>query len=295
MTTPSHSMLKADLLLLVVTVLAAISWMFSKEALNGFPPLLFIGVRFLFAGLLLAGPGWKSLQRLTPQQWKASSAVGILFGIAMSTWIMGLFSATNLGEGSFITSLAVVLVPLVSWIFFRDRISRANWIALPLAFAGLALLSLQHGFRPELSQVLFFIAALLLSLTFILNGRADSHVPALALSSIQLSIVGIVALVLSAGFEDWPSVWTGDMWWWLFLSVTVGTAARFFIQTYAQSMTSPSHAAVIMIVEPVWTSLFAAMWFGERMEASQLAGCGLIFLALIVNRWKAVRLWLKRA
>jgi drug/metabolite transporter (DMT)-like permease len=85
------------------------------------------------------------------------------------------------------------------------------------------------------------------------------------------------------------------MWWWLFLSVTVGTAARFFIQTYAQSMTSPSHAAVIMIVEPVWTSLFAAMWFGERMEASQLAGCGLIFLALIVNRWKAVRLWLKRA
>ncbi|TNC84380.1 MAG: EamA family transporter, partial [Thalassolituus sp.] len=44
-----------------------------------------------------------------------------------------------------------------------------------------------------------------------------------------------------------------------------------------------------------WTSLFAAMWFGERMEASQLAGCGLIFLALIVNRWKAVRLWLKRA
>ena len=280
------------MLLLLVTVLAAISWMFSKEALNGFPPLLFIGVRFLMAGLLLAIPGYKALRTINASQWKASTAVGLLFGVAMSTWIMGLFNATHLGEGSFITSLAVVLVPLISWLFFRDRISRASWIAQALAFSGLALLSLQHGFRPELSQVLFFISALLLSLTFILNGRAACHIPALALSAIQLSLVGIVALVISAGVETWPSVWTGDMWLWLLLSVTVGTAARFFIQTYAQGMTTPSHAAVIMIIEPVWTATFAAFWFGERMEISQVFGCGLIFLALIVNRWSAVRQWL---
>ena len=85
------------------------------------------------------------------------------------------------------------------------------------------------------------------------------------------------------------------MWWWLGLSITVGTAARFFIQTYAQGMSSPSHAAVIMIIEPVWTSLFAAAWFGERMEPSQLFGCSLIFTALVVNRWNAVRKWLKRS
>jgi drug/metabolite transporter (DMT)-like permease len=42
----------------------------------------------------------------------------------------------------------------------------------------------------------------------------------------------------------------------------------------------------------VWTATFAAFWFGERMEISQVFGCGLIFLALIVNRWSAVRQWL---
>jgi drug/metabolite transporter (DMT)-like permease len=81
------------------------------------------------------------------------------------------------------------------------------------------------------------------------------------------------------------------MWLWLLLSVTVGTAARFFIQTYAQGMTTPSHAAVIMIIEPVWTATFAALWFGERMEISQVFGCALIFIALLVNRWSAVRQW----
>ncbi len=289
------NLFKADLLLLLVTVLAAISWMFSKEALAEFPPLLFIGTRFLLAGLLLAIPGFKPLTRLTKKQWKASAGVGVLFGAAMSFWIIGLFSAKHLGEGSFITSLSVVLVPLVSWLLFRDSISRSNWVALPLAFTGLGLLSLQHGFQPEPSQLFFFISALLLSLTFILNGRAASHVPALALSAIQLSIVGIVALSLSAATETWPDHWTGNMRWWLGLSITVGTAARFFIQTYAQGMSSPSHAAVIMIIEPVWTSLFAAAWFGERMEPSQLFGCSLIFTALVVNRWNAVRKWLKRS
>ena len=289
---PNTVVFKADMLLLLVTVLAAISWMFSKEALNGFPPLLFIGTRFLMAGILLAIPGMPALKKLTKHQWKASSAVGVLFGIAMSTWIMGLFYATHLGEGSFITSLAVVLVPLISWVFFRERMTPASWIALPLAFAGLGLLSLQHGFRPELSQLLFFTAAILLSLTFILNGRAAAHVPALALSAIQLSLVGVVAIALSAGLEEWPTHWTGDMWWWLILSVTVGTAARFLIQTYAQGMTTPSHAAVILIIEPVWTATFAAFWFNETMSVSQLFGCGLIFLSLIVNRWSAVRQWL---
>ena len=289
----SHSG-KADFLILTVTIMAAISWMFSKEALAGFPPLLFIGVRFLLAGLLLAGPGAPALGRLTAKQWKASSAVGLLFGVAMSTWVLGLFSATHLGEGSFITSLAVVLVPLVSRIFFGDKMSRASLIAQPLAFIGLGMLSLQHGFRPEMSQVLFFLSALMLSLTFIMNGRAAAHVPALALSSIQLSIVGIVALTLSVFTESWPSVWTGEMWWWLILSITIGTAARFFVQTYAQSLTTPAHAAVIMIVEPVWTAIFAALWFGEQMALSQLAGCGLIFAALVANRWTAITQWLKR-
>ncbi|MEC9409936.1 MAG: DMT family transporter, partial [Pseudomonadota bacterium] len=67
-----------------------------------------------------------------------------------------------------------------------------------------------------------------------------------------------------------------------------------FLQTYAQGMTTPSHAAVIMIVEPAWTATFAALWFGETMSLSQLFGCSLIFLSLVVNRWSAVRMWRAR-
>jgi drug/metabolite transporter (DMT)-like permease len=288
----SHS-LKADVLLVVVTLLAAISWMFSKEAVSEMPPLLFIGSRFLLAGIFLALFSQSSLIGLNPKQWIASAQVGILFGLSMCLWIFGLFHAKNLGEGAFITSIASILVAPISYLIFKANVERSNWLALPVAFIGLGLLGLENGFHPEKSQLFFLGAAILLSLTFILNGRAAARMSAAALTAISLSFVGIMAIIISAYAETWPAEVTGSMAKWLLLSALIGTAARFLLQTYAQGLTTPSHAAVIMILEPIWTALIAAAWFNERMSTLQLIGCSLIFSALIINRWSNVQGWLK--
>lgn len=287
-----HS-LKADVLLIIVTLLAAISWMFSKEAVSEMPPLLFIGSRFLLAGVFLALFSQRSLIGLNPKQWLASAQVGILFGLSMCLWIFGLFHAKNLGEGAFITSIASILVAPISYFIFKAKVERSNWIALPVAFIGLGLLGLENGFHPEQSQLFFLGAAVLLSLTFILNGRAAVRMSAAALTAISLSFVGVMAIIISAYAETWPEEVTRSMAQWLLLSALIGTAARFLIQTYAQGLTTPSHAAVIMILEPIWTALIAAAWFNERMSELQLVGCSLIFAALIINRWSSVRGWLK--
>jgi drug/metabolite transporter (DMT)-like permease len=288
----AHS-LKADILLIIVTLLAAVSWMFSKESLAEMPPLLFIGTRFLLAGIFIALFSKRSLTGLSAEQWLTSAKVGTLFGMSMCLWIFGLFYSKNLGEGAFITSIASILVAPVSYFIFKDKIDRSNWIALPTALIGLALLSLENGFKPEASQLFFFAAAIILSLTFILNGRAAANMSASALTAISLSFVGIMGIVISAFIEVWPQQATGSMIQWLLLSAIIGTSARFLLQTYAQGLTTPSNAAVIMILEPVWTALIAAAWFDERMTSLQASGCGLIFAALLINRWSNVRIWLK--
>lgn len=289
----NHS-LKADVLLIIVTLLAAVSWMFSKEAVNEMPPLLFIGSRFLLAGIFLALFSQRSLVGLNPKQWTASAQVGILFGTSMCLWIFGLFHAENLGEGAFITSIASILVAPISYFIFKAKVEKSNWLALPVAFIGLGLLGLENGFHPEKSQLFFLGAAILLSMTFILNGRAAVRMSATALTAISLSFVGIMGILISANMETWPEAATGSMVQWLLLSALVGTAARFLLQTYAQGLTTPSHAAVIMILEPIWTALIAAFWFNERMSELQLIGCSLIFAALLINRWSNVRVWLKK-
>ena len=307
---------KSDLLLVVVTLMAAISWIFSKEAVLLMPPLMFMALRFLLAGSVLAVIAWPSLTRLSLDQLRRSAGVGLVFGVAMSCWVMGLFHVTHIGEGAFLTSLGVVIVPVIARVIFREAQPLSTWFAIPVAVGGLALLSLKNGFRPEIGQVFFVVAAFIFALYFTLNTRAanqrtvinrrgetvEKHrVPALPLTAIALLTVGTVTLTESALLEPWaPTLdnFSGMLALWVGASAIVGTAGRFLLQTYAQSLATHSHGVVILVLEPVWVALFAAGWFSESMSAIQLAGCGLIFLALLINRWgvisKAVKGWARK-
>ncbi|MAO11777.1 DMT family transporter [Marinobacter sp.] len=297
---------KSDLLLVVVTLLAAISWMFSKEAVLMMPPLMFMAARFLIAGGVLALIALPALRRLDADQVKRSMGVGLVFGIAMSCWILGLFHGDSMGEGAFLTSLGVVIVPIIARVVFGESQPLSTWLAIPIAVAGLALLSLENGFRPDPGQLYFVVAAFIFALYFTLNTRAANQrtvtnkqgetiekrkVPALPLTALALLTVGLVTLVESAISEPWAPTLNNPppiLMVWVLASAIVGTAGRFLLQTYAQSLSIHSHGVVILVLEPVWVALFAAAWFGETMSLLQLAGCGLIFMALLVNRWSAL-------
>ena len=45
----------------------------------------------------------------------------------------------------------------------------------------------------------------------------------------------------------------------------------------------------LALVMVTGTALLAAAWYGETMSLLQLAGCSLIFAALLINRWYWVR------
>lgn len=313
---PQSNTHKSDLLLVVVTLMAAISWMFSKEAVLLMPPLMFMALRFLLAGSVLGVIAWPSLRRLSLDQFKRSAGVGLVFGVAMSCWVMGLFHVSHIGEGAFLTSLGVVIVPVIARVIFREPQPMSTWFAIPVAVGGLALLSLKNGFRPELGQIFFVLAAFIFALYFNLNTRAANQrtvvnrrgetqekyrVPALPLTAIALLTVGAVTMAGAALLEPWtPTLdnFSGMLALWVIASAVVGTAGRFLLQTYAQSLATNSHGVVILVLEPVWVALFAAGWFSESMSAIQLAGCGLIFLALLINRWgvisKAVKGWARK-
>jgi drug/metabolite transporter (DMT)-like permease len=271
------------------------------------PPLMFMAARFLIAGSVLALIALPALRRLNADQVKRSMGVGLVFGIAMSCWILGLFHGDSMGEGAFLTSLGVVIVPIIARVVFGESQPLSTWLAIPIAVAGLALLSLENGFRPEPGQLYFVVAAFIFALYFTLNTRAANQrtvtnkqgetiekrkVPALPLTALALLTVGLVTLVESAISEPWAPTLNNPppiLLVWVVASAIVGTAGRFLLQTYAQSLSVNSHGVVILVLEPVWVALFAAAWFGETMSALQLAGCGLIFTALLVNRWSALR------
>lgn len=292
MITPHKHALKADLLLAFTTLIAAAGWIFSKESLAGLPPLLFIGTRFLLAGILLAAFAVPQLRALKLRQLGGALLIGTLFSIAMALWILGLAHSSHLGEGAFISSLGMVLVPVFARIFFREHPPLSTWLALPVSLAGFGLLLLQNGFHAELGQLFFLGSALTFALLYNVNSRVLRSVPVLPLSTIQMLVVGVLILPVGLLVETWPNQVTVPVLGWFVASVAIATTFRFFLQLYGQSLTTPSHAAVILMLEPMLTAMTAAWWYGETMGWLQLSGCMLIFASLIVSRWYWIRHWL---
>ena len=302
---------KSDLLLICVTLMAGISWMFSKEAVQMMPPLLFMAMRFLLAGSILAAFAFPAFKALSRDQFLRGFGVGLVFGIAMSCWVMGLFHASHVGEGAFLVSLGVVIVPVIARLVFREAQPVSTWVAIPVAVVGLGLLSLKNGFRPEIGQLFFVVAAFIFALYFNLNTRAanqrtgrdrsgrsveKARVPALPLTAIALLTVGVVTFTESMVLEPWRPTFSNFppmLFVWISASAVIGTAGRFLTQTYAQGLSSKSHGVIFLVLEPIWVAVFASAWFGETMSGIQFAGCALIFTALLINRWSPLRKALK--
>lgn len=288
---PGRSSLQADGVLVLVTLVAASGWMFSYHALRGLPPLLFIGLRFLAGGLVVGVFGGRQLRSLCadPPLLRQGVYAGLLLCVAMMTWVMGLHFTTSLGVGAFISSLGVIIAPIMARLLFQVRIPRSTWAAILVATLGMGCLALHKGMTVHLADLFFFGSAIGFSLQFSLISRFAGKIPALPLTAIQLGVVGLVSLAGSLLVERWPAQVDIETWLWLACSVLLATALRYFFQIWAQSRTSMNHAAFIMTLEPVWTAVLALVWLDERMRPLQLLGCALVMCALLISRWRSLR------
>ncbi|MGL5463210.1 MAG: EamA family transporter, partial [Aeromonas veronii] len=74
------------LLMVLVTLLAAAGWLFSKEAIRELPPAAFIGSRFLLAALLLLPLAWLREPPPTRAQLVRAAGCGTLLGASLLLW-----------------------------------------------------------------------------------------------------------------------------------------------------------------------------------------------------------------
>jgi len=274
----------ADFILVVTTILAAAGWIFSKEAIQGLPSFGFIGLRFITASLLLLPFCYRPLFKIDRTTLLSASSVGCFLASAILIWIYAIANSDSLGEGAFIMSLSMLFVPIVAWVFFKNKPPRIFWFSLPFAIVGLMFLSQGNSWQLSGSQIWFVFAAVMLAVHFNLNSHFSQKIPTLVLTCIQLFVTGVLGIFVSFITETWPDKIAFEVWGWLAMSILIATSLRYALQTAGQKNTTTANAAIIMILEPVWTVVLSILWYDETMGAAKLTGCGLILFALIVYR-----------
>lgn len=282
---------RGDLFILSATLLASAGWLFSKEAIAGLPPAGFVGWRFLLAALLLLPFCYQKLRQTSTELLLKAAAIGLVMTLNLIFWIQAISHSEGIGEGAFIMSLSMLMVPPLAWLIFREKPNRQFWLALPIAIAGLFLLTMGSGLSLSLSQLLFLLASLSLALYFNLNSRFSRRIDPMALTCVQLAVTGVMHLLYSGLFEHWPESIEPQIWGWFAASVLLATSLRFVFQSTGQKYSNVANAALIMMLEPIWTVLISVFWYHEPMPIEKIAGCVLILLALISYRSRNLLAW----
>ncbi|WP_101756856.1 DMT family transporter [Oceanicoccus sp. KOV_DT_Chl] len=285
---------RAELLLLSVALIAAVGWILSKMVLSEMEAYTFMSIRFLLAAATLALFCGKDIRQLDRNQIFRCLATGTALGSGLLCWSLGLKLTDKVGEGAFIVSLGVVVVPLVGRIFFAEKISLLLLVSLIPAVAGLYFLALDNmqqglGFGFDKAQYCFLGSILAFALHLNLSGHYVTSIAPLALSTLQLGMAGLMATV-GALLVDPPlgQQHGGEIaqltWVLLIASALVATSLRFSLQTQALQHLKPSHASMILLAEPVLTVLMSMWWLDEVLSGNQIVGCLLIFGGVVFYR-----------
>lgn len=218
---------------------------------------------------------------ITKKNFVLSAFPGLVLGmvIMLQTWGLEYTSVTNSG---FITTLYVVLVPILDRLLFKAHISRMHTAWVILAIVGTALMvNVQNMTALNKGDLLTIITAILAAIQIVWVGRISPQInSALAINTFQSFWATVSALVF------WPVY--GNIYFhtptanalWGLISLTLGsTLLGFALQVKAQKFLSSSTASVIFLLESPFAALFGFALLNEKITTLQLLGGLLIFIS----------------
>lgn len=190
---------------------------------------------------------------------------------------------TTAGKTGFLTALYIVFVPLLG-IFLGRKTTPVLWLAVGLALGGSYLLC--GGIGNVGKGEWFVIAcAVLYSVHIMVIDRYAAKCDCIRLSCLQFAVATVMtALASRLSGEPWGlEKIAAALPFWVFCGVG-SSAIAFTLQMVSQKYLHPVTATLLMSLESVFAVLGGWLFLKELLSTRELAGCAVIFAAIILSQ-----------
>lgn len=276
--------LKGDVIMLVVTMLWGSSYLFMKMGLHTMEGFNIVGLRFFIAFIVSGALFYKRFKQVNLETLKYGFILGFIIFATMSSVTIGV-EFTSVSNAGFLFSLAVVFVPLLLAIFYKQIPDVKIVIGVLLAVTGIALLTLNSGLQINNGDILVIAGALLYAVYILITDKAIKKGDAMNLGISQLGFAGAFGLFFSLLFEKNTQLPSTTEGWIAILALSIFCSAIGFIgQTIAQQYTTPTRTGLIFSLEPVFAALFAFIFIGEVLSAKGYVGAILVLIGVLATK-----------
>lgn len=297
------STIKRSLLLLLAACIWGVAFVAQSAGMDYVGPFTFNAARFVLGGTVLlpliwvrrktgaAAQGPEEADALSgeengkkPSSWKTTLLGGLSCGLALGTAStvqqMGIIH-TSVGKAGFITTLYIIIVPILG-LFLHKRVRPIIWLGALMAACGLYLLCVNETLSINRGDVLIFICSILFAVHILVIDYFSPKMDGVVLSCIQFYTSALISGVLAFIFEKpelsgliaaaVPVLYAGIM--------SCGVA--YTLQVIGQKGMDPTVASLILSLESVVSVLAGWVILGQTLSGKELLGCAVVFAAVIL-------------
>ena len=283
----------ADGALVVAAFFFGTTFVVVKDAVAEIDPLPFLAVRFLIgaAVLLVAARFRRATPAAAPGMAPAPASGGsgmLRHGVVAGLTLWGGYAFQTFGlqhtapaTSAFLTYMLVVIVPVLGLVFLRRRLHWTTLVGIVIAVGGLVLLTGGASTGFGRGEALSLACAVGFAAHIVVLGQTAARYDPVRFTAVQLATVGVGSLVLATLDDPGSVAFGGAPLAAAAFTGVFATALAFLAMVWAQQSVSPSRAALILLLEPVFAALLS--WAdGETLSAASAAGGALILVAVVV-------------
>ncbi len=273
---------------LIELTLASVFWGFGFVAtiwaLRFLSPPAVIVYRFLIAFvfgtliLLARRTPWSSVMAES----KIALGGGFFLFLTLALQTTGLMHTTAT-KSAFITTTYVIIVPLLSHYFLKNRVSALHWLWVAVALIGTVLIINLKEADLAWGDFFTFLCAIAAAVHILYVDQISSRSRSPFIFNVMQSFwAGLFGLAFFPFTEKWQLGLLDQRGWTGLLALAFGsTLLGFFLQVRAQKLISAPVASILFLLESPFSFVFAYFLLQERLNALQFFGAFLILVACL--------------
>jgi drug/metabolite transporter (DMT)-like permease len=302
-----HAALRVHGALTLVAILFSSNYIISKLAMNSFSPLTFAYLRVLGAAIVLnailvlsGGPPPRRPRAGEDAGAPLSGELGRLtlysiLGVALN---QTLFLAGLALTSAHVAAILITSIPIfalgAAMIMGRERGTPAKIGGIALAGIGALLVvgaeGFQGAFRSLIGDLLILANSLSFALYLVLSKPMMAHLSARHVIGRMFAIAAVLMLPIAAwpmATESWSAV-PQSAWIALLLVIAGPTVAAYLLNAWALTHAESSLVAAYTYLQPVITTILAALFLGERIRPVAILAGVLIVTGVYVSGRRVV-------
>ena len=257
----------------VVTFLWSTSWVLIKIGLQDLPALLFSGMRYALAFLILLSLAFQPALRplytkLKIRHWLLLLVYGlVLYSLAQGALFLGLagLPAASVGLMLNFTSLLVAFMGLI---FLKEKLRWLGWCGIALSTAGAVVYYYPISIPPsQAARLLAVSIGVLANAVAVILGRHINHreyLPPVAVTAISMGVGGFVLLAVGLGLDGFPHL-TWKLWAIIAWLSLVNTAFAFTLWNHTQRTLQAVETSLVNNTMLVQIALLVWVFLGESV------------------------------